>query len=328
MPAGPGRVTILAMELSVKTQQAFAKVASQVANRPALAGFDAAIEDGQLGGHGVAHTQALAAFGLKTRFLGQHPSIPTTDATEKASADPVDAADPWSTFAGSYRALAPKLASTSLSYDALLSGSSEGNVIDALSRAELFVFAGWDRLDHYPEMLEAMLERAFQHLGDLTPRTFLFELNDDDRRPQHELLTTLQLFRRYQARGHAILCLGEREAQAAAQALDLGGWQVEDLAGRRLGAQRLRTELQIGAVAIAGISGCALARREGEAAFNSPAAAEEASAALFVEAAFNAALGLTRLLGLSVEASLECAAFAADYSQTKGQFATRDSMMA
>lgn len=325
------------MNLSAKTQRKFAQVASQLSRRLALTGFDAETLGDQIQGRAVEHARALAAYDLRVRFLGGMPPAPVAAAaatgaspSSESAQDGTSSEDCWSGFARQFSALAPLPGFAGpISYDAILDGAGEGAVIDALARSELFVFAGWDRLTRFTEMLEAMLDRAFLHLGDLTPRVFVFDLNDDEQRPRHELYTALQLVRRYQARGHAILSLGPKEALRAAKALGLNAWEAEDLAGRRSGAQRLRLELQVGAVAISGPEGCALARREDAHAvgFNPPEPDLEMAALDAAEAAFNATLGIARLVDLDVEASLECAAYARQQWVSDKRFVARDDFM-
>ncbi len=340
-------ITLKVIALPPASQRAFAETSHRLSRHLALAGFDAelgASGDGRaLQGRGAAHAEAATALGLRCRFIGGEP--------------PAEPSDGWSQFQKNWQALVPKAGEGSragggsVTYEAVLRGAGEGAVLDALSRAELFFLAGWGRMATLTDWLESLLEKAFENFGDQQARTFVFDLNDNRQRPAHELFTALRLISRYQERGDVVLCLGAAEAIRAAQALKLTSWRSAEPGAAASGAQQLRQHLRLTAVAIEGLSGVALATREGTAHRLSPVAAvppasraetdptaassatpvgsdtplEAAEAAR--DAAFNVALGWGIFCQWKLETTLDLATFARRWTLEKDCFPTRDDFL-
>ncbi len=288
----------------------FAQRASRLTGRYVMAGFDASVRDGVLAGHGYELASSLHALGLKPHFAGaQKPAEENADFSEFINNTNTKSVD------------------GDVTYDALIAAFGEGMVIDMLSRGELFAFAGLENIPGLASLLEAMLDRAFAHLGDLNRRVFLFDLSAAGEQDTLALSAVLPLLRLYNSRGECILFLSSGEAlqTAAIQGYGANADTLADADRLEAFTARLRTDLALSAVCIGTDTHAAYATRGTATVLElSTTTAEHAFRA---RCALAATLAAARLIELPHEDALTLATTAHQLTSEKGSYPTRQDFL-
>lgn len=91
-----------------------------------------------------------------------------------------------------------------------------------LREADLVALVNWTMLPYLTEIFEGIRERI-EHLGDMAPRYYFFDLCDPEKRTTEDLVKALDAIGSFAGGGRtAVLGLNEKESQAVCGALGIG----------------------------------------------------------------------------------------------------------
>ncbi len=209
----------------------------------------------KIGGNGPILADALCEAGFPTRYIGAlggqaiHPVF--EDFARRT--DAVSLADPGVTHALEFQdgKLLFGLMDTleQVTFQAILDKMGEGAFFDLVSRTDLFAVVNWTMLPYLTQVLQALVDRVYPHLGPRDHRSFFFDLADPEKRSDDDLLGVLYLLKRFCAFGSATLGLNLKEAQHVARVLGCPVGESEEEALKGM-ARDIRSELRIDCVVI------------------------------------------------------------------------------
>jgi len=221
----------------------------------------------KLGGNGPIMANALHAAGLEVRYigaLGNPIQSVFEDFAKKTNA--VSLTEPGITNAvecDDGKIMFGNMASLDeISYDLMVEKMGEGQLLDTFSRASLIAMVNWTMIPDMTNVLSAFIERVFPNIPTMEERNFFFDLADPEKRSEEDVRAVLNVIKRYQGYGRAVLGLNFKEAQTVHAILGHGDVAEEPEALKKA-AQRIRQDMDISAVVVHPVRSAAVATRDG-----------------------------------------------------------------
>lgn len=265
----------------------------------------------KLGGNGPIMANALAAEGLKVRYIGAlgQPLEPVfEDFARRTSA--VSVAPPGITHAveftdgkimfGSMKGL------DEITYPRIIEVMGEGAFIDLVNRSDLIALVNWTMIPNMTAFLEDLITSVLPNLGPKeSGRTFFFDLTDPAKRSKGDLREVLSVISRFRSHGSVTLGLNLSEAKQVCEVMDLGSVE-ESGDALKAACTRLRNALNLTCVVVHPRDGAACATREGAWYVQGPFC-KNPKISTGAGDHFNSGFAAAEVLGLSPEACLTVA---------------------
>ena len=265
----------------------------------------------KLGGNGPIMANALAAEGLKVRYIGAlgQPLEPVfEDFARRTSA--VSVAPPGITHAveftdgkimfGSMKGL------DEITYPRIIEVMGEGAFIDVVNRSDLIALVNWTMIPNMTAFLEDLITSVLPNLGPKeSGRTFFFDLTDPAKRSKGDLREVLSVISRFRSHGSVTLGLNLSEAKQVCEVMDLGSVE-ESGDALKAACTRLRNALNLTCVVVHPRDGAACATREGAWYVQGPFC-KNPKISTGAGDHFNSGFAAAEVLGLSPEACLTVA---------------------
>ena len=265
----------------------------------------------KLGGNGPIMANALAAEGVKVRYIGAlgQPVHPVFEEFAHKT-DAVSIAEPGITNAVEFEdgklMLGAMKGLDDITLPRIIEVMGEGAFLDVVNRADLIALVNWTMVPNMTSVLEDMLTKILPNLGPKeSGRYFYFDLTDPAKRSKGDLKEVLSVISRYRSHGFVTLGLNHSESRQVAEVLGLGtvGDGAEAL---KAGATQIRNAMNISCVVVHPREGAAAATRDGAWYVEGPFC-KQPKISTGAGDHFNAGYSAAEVIGLSPEACLAVA---------------------
>jgi hypothetical protein len=213
----------------------------------------------KLGGNGPIMAAALLAGGTRITYVGAlgHPAIHPVFHAFSSKADVVSLAGPGTTIAVEFQdgklMLGQLRGLDGITLPKIDEVMGAARFRSTLAAADLVALVNWTMIPNMSGIFTALVEEVLPGLAPraavLPPRLFFFDLADPEKRTRADLLDVLHLIARFGAFGQVTLGLNLKEAQQAAEVLQLPA-PDKDEASLRSSAAAIREKLGVATVVV------------------------------------------------------------------------------
>ncbi len=276
----------------------------------------------KLGGNGPIMANALAGFGLKETYLGQHgyPNLHPVFEEFAKRAEVHSIANPGTTDALEFddgKVMIGKHASLKeVTWANIQARFGRERFAEKFGAADLVGFVNWTMLPYMSQVWESILKEICPAMKG-PRRTLFFDLADPEKRTGEDILHALDLIGQFERHFNVILGLNEKEAHEIGEAFGLKPGDATPEALAELGL-KIAANLRAGTLVIHPVS-CALAISRREVSFMEGPFTAKPLITTGAGDHFNSGFCLGRLLGLDNEMSLLAGVTASGFYVRTGQ---------
>lgn len=290
---------------ALRTLESLSKRVAKAAGKSA--NLEMVVEREKLGGNGPIMANALASYGASVRYIGNlgHPKIHHVFSDFAKRCDVISVAEPSYTdaleFDDGKLMLTRPSALLELTWKNLKQKVGEDKLLKYFQEADFIALNNWTQIPFMSDIWVEVQKNVAPKLSG-AKRTIFFDLADPEKRTLEDVQRGMELISGFEEHFHAVLGLNESESHQIAKALGISlpgkGAGLADL------ASKIRAKMKISVVVIHPREYAVAADPEGETLVDGPFCAKP----LISTGAgdhFNAGFSLGRILGGSLEASLQ-----------------------